>query len=172
MEQNNPPFQEKINFQMRTFIFLYYKSLFLNYQIQDSSFIIKKNKTMRIKTSYYLFFLLCCTFTLTNCGETESKEATTTIETPSEPHPSRKVVEVNYQSATVKPSQTNYYFQKGSGIRVEVGINNQKDVEKAKIPNGMLGEGEDGAVIANPDKVGKPFELVYEKGQVIEIVEK
>lgn len=128
-----------------------------------------------IKNIQYFFLFLLTTLIIISCSElatNKKEEKPAVVEAPKEPHKSKKIVEVNYESATVYAGKTNYYFKTASGIRVEIGISNMEENKKAKTPADMLEKGVEGPPGANPEKVGKPYELVYVKGQVVEIREK
>lgn len=124
-------------------------------------------------TCQFTWLLILSIFTLFSCGQaTDKQEEKAVIEAPTGPHKSQKIVDVTYESATVYAGRTDYYFKTESGIRVEIGISNMEEDEKTKTPEGMLEKGTEGPPSANPEKVGKPYQLIYVKGQLVEIREK
>lgn len=122
----------------------------------------------------YTFFLLITLFAFSCSNPTAQKESNqentemTAEEVSDDDHKSEILI---YQSATVYAGATDYYFKDQSGTSVEIRVNNLPEEQTFNVPAGLLESNvEEGPPGANPEMIGKSFEIIYDNtGKVIAI---
>lgn len=116
----------------------------------------------------FLFVFVGCQSSSENSG---GEEPPTEAENSGEEQVNETAVWVQavvYESAAVYAGRTDYIFRFENGAPITVGVSNlPEDADlKPKMPDNLLEseEGLDGPPGANPEMIGKTFQLIYEKG--------